>query len=174
MTHVTCRLTAKNRDQLRNPTLGNRVWATSTFLYLIWSRIPTAAVLWTRPLVSICVSTLTCLSPLCLNSYIQLYHALSVYLVLVGVEVWTSIQLYHALGVYLVLVGVEIWTSGDLISVDAADYSATLGNFCDYRTNYINAFKNNDNAQLITYIESFSEISAILSICCCVKSCCQV
>jgi len=28
MTHVTCRLTAKNRDQLRNRTLGNRVWAT--------------------------------------------------------------------------------------------------------------------------------------------------
>ena len=25
MIHVTCRLTAKNRDQLRNPTLGNRV-----------------------------------------------------------------------------------------------------------------------------------------------------
>jgi len=32
MTHVTCRLTAKNRDQLRNPTLDNRVWATFTFL----------------------------------------------------------------------------------------------------------------------------------------------
>jgi len=31
MTHVTCWLTAKNRDQLRNPTLGNRVWATFTF-----------------------------------------------------------------------------------------------------------------------------------------------
>ena len=31
MTHVTCRLTAKNRDQLRNPTLGNRVRATFTF-----------------------------------------------------------------------------------------------------------------------------------------------
>ena len=31
MTHVTCRLTTKNRDQLRNPTLGNRVWATFTF-----------------------------------------------------------------------------------------------------------------------------------------------
>jgi len=31
---VTCRLTAKNRDQLRNPTLGrpNGVWATFTFL----------------------------------------------------------------------------------------------------------------------------------------------
>jgi len=28
MTHATCRLTAKNRDQLRNPTLGNRVWVT--------------------------------------------------------------------------------------------------------------------------------------------------
>ena len=32
MTHVTCRLTSKNRDQLRNPTLGNRVWATFTFI----------------------------------------------------------------------------------------------------------------------------------------------
>jgi len=32
MIHVTCRLTAKNWDQLRNPTLGNRVWATFTFL----------------------------------------------------------------------------------------------------------------------------------------------
>jgi len=31
MTHVTCRLTARNRDQLRNPTLANRVWATFTF-----------------------------------------------------------------------------------------------------------------------------------------------
>ena len=28
MTHVTCRLTATNQDQLRNPTLGNRVRAT--------------------------------------------------------------------------------------------------------------------------------------------------
>ena len=34
MTHVTCRLTAKNRDQLRNPTLDNRVWATFTLLPL--------------------------------------------------------------------------------------------------------------------------------------------
>jgi len=31
MTHVTCRLTARNQNQLRNPTLGNRVWATFTF-----------------------------------------------------------------------------------------------------------------------------------------------
>jgi len=28
LTNVTCRLTAKYRDQLRNPTLGNEVWAT--------------------------------------------------------------------------------------------------------------------------------------------------
>jgi len=28
MTHITCRLTAKNRDQLRNLALGNRVRAT--------------------------------------------------------------------------------------------------------------------------------------------------
>jgi len=31
MTHVTCRLTAKNQDQLWNPTLGNQIEA--TFLY---------------------------------------------------------------------------------------------------------------------------------------------
>ena len=37
MTHVTCRLTTKNRDQLRNPTLGNRVWA--TFYTLSWSPV---------------------------------------------------------------------------------------------------------------------------------------
>ena len=35
MTHVTCRLTAKNRDQLRNPTLGNHVWATFTFFVVM-------------------------------------------------------------------------------------------------------------------------------------------
>ena len=31
MTQITCRLTAKNLDQLRNPKLCNRVWATFTF-----------------------------------------------------------------------------------------------------------------------------------------------
>ena len=34
MTHLTCVLTAKNRDQLRNPTLGNRVCA--TFLLIVY------------------------------------------------------------------------------------------------------------------------------------------
>jgi len=33
MTHVTRRLTAKNRDQSQNPTLGKR-WATFTFIGL--------------------------------------------------------------------------------------------------------------------------------------------
>ena len=33
MIHITCGLTAKNRDQLQNPTLGNRVWATFTFRF---------------------------------------------------------------------------------------------------------------------------------------------
>jgi len=31
MTHVTCRLTAKDLDQLRFPALGNRELATFTF-----------------------------------------------------------------------------------------------------------------------------------------------
>jgi len=34
MTDVICRLTAKNWVQIRNPTLGNRVWATFTFLVI--------------------------------------------------------------------------------------------------------------------------------------------
>ena len=38
MTHITCRLTAKNRDQLRNPTLSDRVWATFTFFVLFRSQ----------------------------------------------------------------------------------------------------------------------------------------
>ena len=35
MTHVTCRLTAKNRDQLRNPALGSRVWATFVLIFFV-------------------------------------------------------------------------------------------------------------------------------------------
>jgi len=31
MTHITCRLSAINWDQLRNPALGNRVWVIFTF-----------------------------------------------------------------------------------------------------------------------------------------------
>jgi len=42
VTHVTCRLTAKNRDQLRNPTLGNRVWASFTFFFTMLEVEPTS------------------------------------------------------------------------------------------------------------------------------------
>ena len=38
MTYVTCKLSAKNRDQLRNPTLGNRVWATFTILFTVCAK----------------------------------------------------------------------------------------------------------------------------------------
>ena len=38
MTRVTCRLTAENRDQLRNPTLGNRVRANFTF-FCVWQHL---------------------------------------------------------------------------------------------------------------------------------------
>ena len=44
MTSVTCRLTAKNHDQLWNPTLGNRVWATFTFFCS--GQMPDWTVLW--------------------------------------------------------------------------------------------------------------------------------
>jgi len=40
MTHVTCRLTAKDRDRLRNPTLGNRVWATVTVMHCVLAMRP--------------------------------------------------------------------------------------------------------------------------------------
>jgi len=50
VTHVTCKLTAKNRDRLRNPTLGNRVWATLVqqlvVLLLQTTEMPFGA--WTR------------------------------------------------------------------------------------------------------------------------------
>ena len=50
VSHVTCRLTAKNRDQLRNPTLDNRVWATFTVFLLQQLVIP-----W-RPDAALCRS----------------------------------------------------------------------------------------------------------------------
>ena len=35
MRHVTCRLTAKNRDHLRNPTLGSRICASFTLVVMV-------------------------------------------------------------------------------------------------------------------------------------------
>ena len=51
MTHLTCRLTAKNRDQLLNPTLGNRVWAAFTFTCADNVALPTFAALYTFHIV---------------------------------------------------------------------------------------------------------------------------
>jgi len=57
MTHVTCRLTAKNRDQLRNPALGNRVWATFTFITgRCYSSAVLAMALCPSVSVSVCLS----------------------------------------------------------------------------------------------------------------------
>jgi len=41
MTRVMCRLNAKNWDQLWNPMLGNRVWATITFFTYLHTYIHT-------------------------------------------------------------------------------------------------------------------------------------
>jgi len=38
---VTCRLTAKNRDRLGNPTLGSRVWARTFVMFVAVRRRPT-------------------------------------------------------------------------------------------------------------------------------------
>jgi len=60
------------------------------------------------------------------------------------------LQLYHQESIYLVLVGVEVWTTGDMINVTETDTSATLREFCKYRVAHINPYHNNDNAQLLT------------------------
>jgi len=52
LTHVTCRLTAKNRYQLRNPTLGVRVWA--TFLHFVCMRACVVFVLSLNAFANIC------------------------------------------------------------------------------------------------------------------------
>ena len=62
MIHVTCRLTAKNRDHLRNPTLGNRVWA-SEMAYTVSSGALNSTPTNQLPFLLYCCSfTLKCLS----------------------------------------------------------------------------------------------------------------
>jgi len=60
--------------------------------------------------------------------------------------------MYRPLNIYVVLVGVEVWTHGNRITVDTNNSSQTLKDFCDYRRDHINPFHNNDNAHLITYV----------------------
>ena len=64
MTDVTCRLTAKNRDQPLNPTVGNRVWdafvlsrwvgACVRCRFVTWSGVPVMSARIKPPLVSAC------------------------------------------------------------------------------------------------------------------------
>jgi len=60
------------------------------------------------------------------------------------------LQLYHQENIYVVLVGIEVWTAGDNITV-GSDGDKRLTDFCSYRENSINPIHNNDNAQLLTY-----------------------
>ena len=60
------------------------------------------------------------------------------------------LQMYQPEGIYIVLVGIEVWTSGDLINVNSTDRSGTLRDFCQYRKDNINLLHHNDNSQLIT------------------------
>jgi len=62
------------------------------------------------------------------------------------------LQLYHQESIYLVLVGLEVWTDGDLIAVNYSDHVQTLRDFCTYRQENINVYHNNDNAHLLTYV----------------------
>jgi len=57
MTRVTCRLTAKNRDQFWNSMLGNRVWAPFTFFYKCYCRA-TCIILEERPAICWCTISL--------------------------------------------------------------------------------------------------------------------
>jgi len=61
MTHVTCRLTAKNRDQLQNhPTLSNQVWATFTFFTCSYSALCDVERAVKRVCVHACVRACVC------------------------------------------------------------------------------------------------------------------
>jgi len=71
-------------------------------------------------------------------------------------RVHVLLQLYHPESIYIVLVGVEVWTNGDLINVSASFTSETLDNFALYRRQNINPYHNNDNAHLITYVNNCS------------------
>ena len=71
MIHVTCRLTVKNWDQLQNPTLGNRVWATfftarewGTYRAPLATRASTLSASICRALLNICIASV---SRLCLR-----------------------------------------------------------------------------------------------------------
>lgn len=59
------------------------------------------------------------------------------------------LQLYRQLNIYIVLVGVEVWSTGDKIGITSSA-DTTMENFLRYRKERINPYHPNDNAQLIT------------------------
>jgi len=74
MTHATCRLTAKNRDQLRKPTLSSRVWAT----FLPFLQHTKLTYLFTHLLISDCAVTVTASSESKMIIYIEDSHIINI------------------------------------------------------------------------------------------------
>jgi len=70
-THITCMLTAKNWDQLRNTTLGNRVWASFTFSFLT----RTARGHWPHQPVSVTLCSQLKVQAFCNSSWINTSYA---------------------------------------------------------------------------------------------------
>jgi len=56
--------------------------------------------------------------------------------------------MYRQLGVYVVLVGVEVWSQGNRINV-TGNADETMNGFLEYRRVSISPRHRNDNAQLI-------------------------
>jgi len=75
---------------------------------------------------------------------------------------FTLLQLFQSENVYIVLVGIEVWTNGDLINVNASDSPGTLMEFCVYRRNKINPYHNNDHAQLLSYVSPRFPVKIII------------
>jgi len=62
-----------------------------------------------------------------------------------------SVQIYRQLNIFVVLIGVEVWTQGNLINLTAGNGDSTMNNFLEYRRTKISPRLRNDNAQLIVW-----------------------
>ena len=56
--------------------------------------------------------------------------------------------MYRQLGIYVVLVGIEVWSERNRINV-TGNADETMNNFLEYRRSAISPHYRNDNAQLI-------------------------
>lgn len=59
-------------------------------------------------------------------------------------------QAYQPLGIYLVIVGVEVWTDSDRFTIRDSDVSGALNSWYTYRQNSVNPYHYNDNGVFIT------------------------